>query len=245
MHAFTVLKQKGLGSALTKGPFHHDLVEAIYHVKNLKDLRSCQPEELVSYAHQLIDEHASSGALDQMDALPLDKQDEVKHQTILWNHDVLHYIVLDQAIKQGGGQNSKYAIEVLELLQGLHQEWPPAVCDFVCEHCWLVNFAGQRNSFLPIDMAQEHNIKNIKVTYRSEGPNIQWEYFKKLHSAIHLICELGKHMEQEFNTQTCRKHHSTPSCKLKDSKRDKVQEIITKGLEKLHTGQTLQHWNFG
>ncbi|KAL4065142.1 hypothetical protein J3A83DRAFT_4360456 [Scleroderma citrinum] len=220
MHAFTVLKQK------------------------------------VSYTHQLIDEHASSGVLDQMDALPLDKQDGVKHQTILWNHDVLHYI------------NSKCAIEVLELLQGLHWEWSLAVCDFVCEHCWLVNFAGQRNSFLPIDMTQEHNIKDIKVTYRSEGSNIQWEYFKKLHPVICLICELGKHMEQEFNTQTCRKHHSTPSkdadvkllksayqssnthsylpdCKLKGSKRDKVQDIVTKGLEKLHTGQTLWHWNFG
>ncbi|KAL4075287.1 hypothetical protein V8B97DRAFT_2022281 [Scleroderma yunnanense] len=232
MHAFTVLKQKGLGSALTKGPFHHDLVEAIDHV-NLEDLRSCQSEELVSYAHQLIDEHASSGVLDQMDALPLDKQDEVKHQTILWNHDVLHYIVLDQAIKQG--DNSKCAIEVLELLQGLHWEWSLAV--------WY-------------------------VTYRSEGSNIQWEYFKKLHPVICLICELGKHIEQEFNTQTCRKHHSTPSkdadvkllksayqssnthsylpdCKLKGSKRDKVQDIVTKGLEKLHTGQTLWHWNFG
>ena len=26
-----------------------------------------------------------------------------------------------------GGGNSKYATEVLELLQGLHREWPPAV----------------------------------------------------------------------------------------------------------------------
>ena len=26
-----------------------------------------------------------------------------------------------------GGGNQKYAIEVLELLQGLHKEWPPTV----------------------------------------------------------------------------------------------------------------------
>lgn len=31
------------------------------------------------------------------------------------------------------------------------------------EHCWLVNFAGKQDSFLPIDMAQEHNIKDIKA----------------------------------------------------------------------------------
>lgn len=75
-------------------------------------------------------------------------------------------------------------------------------------------------------------------------------------------------MEQEFNTQTHGKHHNTPSKdadikllesayqasdthryipgrKLKGSKRDRVQDTVTKGLEKLHTGQTLQRWQFG
>ena len=159
MQAFTLLKRKGLGNCATKGPFHHDLVKALYHVaeahiridwlmvtkaKCLGDLRSCQPDKLLEYAHTLIDEHASSNAVNRMDVLPVDRQDEVQWQTILWNRDVLHYIVLDHAIKQGdvglmedmlptllfrftGGGNLKYAIEVLELLQGLHQEWPPAV----------------------------------------------------------------------------------------------------------------------
>ena len=62
----------------------------------------------------------------------------------MWNHDILQYIVLDQAIKHGdvglmedmlpqllfwfmGGRNSNYATEVLELLQGLHREWPAEV----------------------------------------------------------------------------------------------------------------------
>jgi len=45
---------------------------------------------------------------------------------------------------------------------------------FVREHCWLVNFAGKYNSFLPIDMAQEHNIKDIKVCHiSSAGPTNQ------------------------------------------------------------------------
>ena len=159
MQAFTLLKRKGLGNSATKGPFHHDLVEALYHVaeahvridwltvmkaKCLGELRSRSPDELLIYAHKLVNEHASSNAVDRMDALPVDRQDEVQRQTILWNRDVLHYITLDHAIKQGdvglmedmlptllfrftGGGNSKYATEVLELLQGLHREWPPAV----------------------------------------------------------------------------------------------------------------------
>ena len=159
MQAFTLLKRKGLGSSSTKGPFHHDLVEALYHVaeahiridwltvtkaKCLEELRSWPPAKLLEYAHKLVDEHASSDAANRMDSLPVDRQDEVQRQTILWNRDALHYITLDHAIKRGdvglmedmlptllfrftGGGNSKYATEVLELLQGLHREWPPAV----------------------------------------------------------------------------------------------------------------------
>ena len=52
----------------------------------------------------------------------------------------------------------------------------------------------------PVDKAQEINIKDIKVTYRSEGPNIKWPYLKKLHPAIHVIRALTLHIEEEFNT---------------------------------------------
>ena len=159
MQAFILLKRKGLGSSATKGPFHHDLVEALYHVAEahvridwltvtkatcLEELRSWPPAKLLEYAHKLVDEHASSDAVNRMDTLPVDRQDEVQRQTILWNRDALHYITLDHAIKSGdvglmedmlptllfrftGGGNLKYATEVLELLQGLHREWPLAV----------------------------------------------------------------------------------------------------------------------
>lgn len=73
----------------------------------------------------------------------------IKQQTIMWNCDVLQYIVLNNAIKQGdiglmedmlphllfhfiGGRNSNYTHEILELLQSLHREWPPEV--------WLVEY---------------------------------------------------------------------------------------------------------
>ena len=80
------------------------------------------------------------------------EHDEIREQTVMWLHDVLHYIVLDCAIKYGdvglienflplllyrfvGGQNSKYAIEVLELLQGLHKEWPATVRSVISVPC--------------------------------------------------------------------------------------------------------------
>jgi hypothetical protein len=154
--AFDVLEKKGLGSISTKGPFYHDLNETLYTVaaahlredwlliskaKSLEDLRRQSPEVLVALAEQIVQEHASSSALEHIDARPENQRDEVKRQTIMWNRDILQYIVLDQAVKHGdvglmedslpqllfrfiGGKNSNYSIEVLELLQGLHREWP-------------------------------------------------------------------------------------------------------------------------
>ena len=74
--------------------------------------------------------------------------------------------------------------------------------DFVRDHCWLINTTGKLDMFCPVDKGQEHNIKDIKVTHRSEGPNIDWAYLKKLHPAIHVIWTLTLHMEQEFGTLT-------------------------------------------
>jgi len=68
-HAFTLLDRKGLTKVLTKGPFHHDLEEALYHVSEahfwedwlqigrvmkLEDLRKKKPEELHTLAKRIV-----------------------------------------------------------------------------------------------------------------------------------------------------------------------------------------------
>jgi hypothetical protein len=55
-------------------------------------------------------------------------------------------------------------------------------------------------TWLAIDLVQEHNIKDIKVTYHSEGPKIKWEYLKKLHPVIPVIREITHHMEVQIST---------------------------------------------
>jgi len=158
-HAFQLLEKKGLTKALTKGPFHHDLEEAIYEVaeahirldwlkisgsEKLSDLRKFNPEELHQLAVQLVRKRASSAALDEMRMKPENKRDEELVNVIMWNRDVLQYIVLDEAMRSGdvglmegmlphlfirftGGGNGNYANEVLELLQGIHREWPAEI----------------------------------------------------------------------------------------------------------------------
>lgn len=136
--------------------------------------------------------------------------------------------------------------------------------DFVRHHCWLVNTTGKPSAFCGVDECQEHNIKDIKVTYRSEGPNIDWRYLKVLHPAIHVIRAVADHVENEFGTYTRGKKHTVPT-KERDikilqgayhqaghhtftrgrkieKKEDKASDFMKLGYEKLHDGKALARW---
>nr|VWO98011.1 Type 1 capsular polysaccharide biosynthesis protein J (CapJ) [Ganoderma boninense] len=148
---------------------------------SLKDLRGQSPEDLKALAEKLVLEHASTDAMTTLKHNSgAGERDDLRLQTTMFLRDVLLYVVLDRAIKYGdvglmegilphtllrfaGGQNSNYTIECLELLQGLHKEWPPEVCEFVRKHCWLVNTTGRRDGHTPVDRVQEARIKDIKV----------------------------------------------------------------------------------
>lgn len=155
--AFDVLERKGLQSSHTQGPFFHDLSECLHiiadaqlrevwleagKVKSLADLRTKTPEELHALAEQIISHHASSEALARLKQRNI--SDDIKSQSIMFLRDVIPFILLRAAVRTGdvgimedmiplmlyrfiGGRNSNYAGEMLELLQGLHREWPPEV----------------------------------------------------------------------------------------------------------------------
>lgn len=103
-------------------------------------LRSKSPEELKRYAERIILEYASTAALEELSRQLPSKRDELREQVVQFNRDLLEYLELDDAIKQGhvsrmedllpsllyrfqGGNNKLYIIEVTELLQKLHKEW--------------------------------------------------------------------------------------------------------------------------
>ena len=108
------------------------------------------------------------------------------------------------------------------------------------------------------------NIKDIKVTYRSEGPNIKWEFLKKLHPAIHAIRSVSKHIKKEFGTDTRGTKHTKPKRVLDvkklhqsyhaaghhnssvgrkiDRPGDKAKDYTLTGGLKLGTGQVISRW---
>jgi hypothetical protein len=110
-------------------------------VESLKELNKLTPEQLEAMAIKIVHEYASVRAQNSISSKPGDERDDVLTQAILWNKDILDYLTLNDAISSGdvgtihdilprllfrfvGGTNSKYALEVLELIQGLHREWP-------------------------------------------------------------------------------------------------------------------------
>ncbi|KAN0091041.1 hypothetical protein V8E55_004607 [Tylopilus felleus] len=165
MHAFTLLERKGLQSVKTAGPFYQNLHDAIVcvaeahfracwkvvrKVDQLSDLQTKSPEELYALAMQIVQSLAASSSIEDIDLLPEDQQDKELQNTILWN--LMEQSLPHLAFRFVGGGNSKYTIEVLELLQELLHEWPPEVCDFVRCRCWLVNMTGQ-----PLDLLKSHS----------------------------------------------------------------------------------------
>ncbi|KAI0695834.1 hypothetical protein BC835DRAFT_1345302 [Cytidiella melzeri] len=241
-HGFELLRRKGLHSPSVKGPFHHGMQEALWHiaearfrdlwcvvakVTKLSDLRSLLPNQLHDLAARIVDNYASTAALQLQKQLPVEEQDDVLMQGILFCRDLLNYIELDDSMKTGdvgrmedllprllfrfnGGSSSNYAIELLELLQGLQHEWPPELRSFILRYCWLANTTGQEGRFLAFDMLQEHNIRDIKHTFAVHGPFSTWEYIKKLSASIPAQRRIKDHVKAEFNHFRRGKSHTTP-----------------------------------
>ncbi|KAF8316197.1 hypothetical protein F5887DRAFT_1066774 [Amanita rubescens] len=299
-HAFDLLHKKKMSSPATKGPFWNDLDEALRHVSEahfracwleltgaskLDELKKESPQQLRAYAIEILDRYASMAALDGLrERMPSDKPDLVQENCIMWNINILTYLELTAAIKQGdvgrmedmlpiilfrfaGGGNFKYTVEILELLQGLRSEWPREVRDLVRNHCWLVNREGRRNSFVAVDQAQEQNIKDIKVTYRSFGPGASWSYLQTVSPAIPTLRAVQRHFERQFGTltrgtkhgevskdedvktltdhyQAARLYSDQPGRIPKGGSGDlkSVTDYVTAGADALENGDTVAKW---
>ncbi|KAI0069875.1 hypothetical protein K474DRAFT_1713831 [Panus rudis PR-1116 ss-1] len=228
-HAFGLLNHYDLLKTSTQGAFHEkferlmgQVLEAhiralwcvVGGVDKVDDLLAKSPQELRSLAESIADQYASTYC---MQDFPPDTEDEVKAQTHMLIRDLLRYFVVKEGIRRGdvglmeaslpcmlfrfvGGQNAHYAVEFLETLQGLYREWPSEVRAFVTDHCWVLNLSGKRDRHTAADRIMEAGIKKAKVVNKPKGPNIDWEYLKKLHPVLPVIDHVSEHMEDMFGT---------------------------------------------
>ncbi|KAF8237484.1 hypothetical protein L208DRAFT_1421552 [Tricholoma matsutake] len=260
VHAFDLLKCKGLQSPTAH---FHDLWGIIGEVDKLADLCSCTPEQLHVLAVKIVDNHASMAALQKMAAKKL-RKDKLLYQSTQMACDLLDYVNFDVAIKTGdvgylqdllphllfwfiGGKNKNYAIEILELLQGLHREWPPDLRNYIIKYCWLANMTGRQDGFLPIDLLQEHNVRNIKYTFAAKGPYVDWDYIGKidlnhfLHGKSHSLPEKDEDITRLCMSYRASKIHSNHSRQKLDSK-DRVVDTMSIGTESGKLLKAISKW---
>ncbi|EJF60635.1 hypothetical protein DICSQDRAFT_62442 [Dichomitus squalens LYAD-421 SS1] len=221
-------------------------------VDDLAALTEITPERLISLSDEIFHAHASREAIHRLDTLTNRKRDEVKQQMVMFATDLLPYFDLREAMQIGdvgrmedllptllfrfaGGSNPKYTIEILELIQRLRCEWPQEFRDYIRRYCWLVNFTGKRNGFLAVDMAQEHNIKDIKVTWRSFGPGATFPYIQKISPAITTLRAVKANVASQFSSVIGRgTHHGRPS------KEEDIDRLI-----KMYRTSKLHSWEDG
>ncbi|KAH9923719.1 uncharacterized protein BXZ73DRAFT_91408 [Epithele typhae] len=235
---FELLARKGLMKADTKGHIGEAHFQALWcevgQVDSLTELKQLSPDELLTMLDKLHSENVTRGALEKF---RMEDRDMVKEQMIMFGMDTLPYFDLREAIREGdvgrmedllpilltrfaGGHNHKYVIEVLELLQKLHREWPAPFRDYVKHHCWLINRSGKRNGFLP----------------RSFGPGANFEYIQKVSPAIPLLRAVKAHIRDQFSTIQARgTRHGTPSKEADVQKL--VKMYITSGLHNHEPGR--------
>ncbi|KAL0956796.1 hypothetical protein HGRIS_002915 [Hohenbuehelia grisea] len=201
-------------------------------VTTLAELKSRNATELQTMAGTIVTEHASRAALIKHAKLPENQQDEVWKQSTMWNMDVLAYIELRAAIRAGdvgrmedllptlvlrfaGGGNSKYTIELLELIRGLRTEWTEDIKAYVKRNCWLFTRSGKPGSFLSFDLGQEENICDIKVVsikaesqdtyqyvqvnYSSLGPGANMQYLSDILPAIPTLRKVKDSVNSQFS----------------------------------------------
>ncbi|KAI0087265.1 hypothetical protein BDY19DRAFT_893365 [Irpex rosettiformis] len=242
-HAFLNMNRKGLDRTTVQGNFHYGFREGVKHTmearfrdiwlvvsgaKDFSDLAKRTPEELDVLARKILDEFASTSALEALKELPPAKADERLEHSVQFCRDLLDYLDFDDAIKTGdvgrielllprllfrfhGSGSHNYSHEILELMQCLWREWPPELSQFVMRFCWLANTTGHENGFLAFDMLQEHNVRDLKVIFAVHGPYASWDYIKRISASIPTQWKLKDHIEREFNHFRCGKSHTTPS----------------------------------
>ncbi|KDN33917.1 hypothetical protein RSAG8_12993, partial [Rhizoctonia solani AG-8 WAC10335] len=76
-----------------------------------------------------------------------------------------------------GANKSKYATELLELACGFIFEFPEALQTAI-KNNWLCNFSGLNGCWLPMDLMQEHHIRELKDKAQRRDTDFESPFFQ-------------------------------------------------------------------
>ncbi|KAK1220264.1 hypothetical protein PQX77_017000 [Marasmius sp. AFHP31] len=116
------------------------------------------------------------------------------------------------AFSYRGNGRTKYAYEMLHLLHNITHVWPKPLrqvfmiqsltklysfflssSDVVLNN-WLLNLQGKEDSFVEVDLVQEHLNFWIKRVYKAHGSNSTWEWLSMICPCISTLRKLANNM---------------------------------------------------
>ncbi|KAJ7831764.1 hypothetical protein B0H14DRAFT_3713137 [Mycena olivaceomarginata] len=135
------------------------------------------------------------------------KGDMVFENAVLFFRDALLTREFSDAIKAGdsgrvliilrlwaftyrGNGRSKYAHEMLHLLHNLTCVWTKELRNIVLQN-WLANPQGKLNSFVEIDLVQEHLNFWIKKIYKADGDGHSWDWLALISPCVDILRQLA------------------------------------------------------
>lgn len=78
-----------------------------------------------------------------------------------------------------GAKASKYSTELLELACGFLYEFPPTIQTTI-KNNWLCNFSGYPGCWLPMDLMQEHHIRELKEKSQRRDQDFEGRFFQQV-----------------------------------------------------------------
>jgi len=108
--------------------------------------------------------------------------------------------------------------EMLTLIHNLQNVWHAKLRKVVMQN-WLVNPTGKPNSFVEVDLVQEHLNFWIKKIYKADGNAHSWEWLGIVSPCIDVLRRLAKGINDDLGTHQGAKH------KIPDLDRD-IEALI-------------------
>ncbi|KAG9092766.1 hypothetical protein FS749_015457 [Ceratobasidium sp. UAMH 11750] len=214
--------------------------------------------QLVADATEVFDRYADVRVVEQLrNARALAKPEEsagdmVYENAILFMREGLNVRELTTSTKRGdsgrilnickvfalsfrGSGRLKYANEMLTLIHHATTVWPAALRNLVLKN-WLLNPTGCPNSFVPLDLVQEHGNLWIKTVYSAQGSNASWSWLSVISPCVEALRALARDLNNTLGSYMGRKHTS-PDISMDIQKI--IESLDRHGVYRIQPGRTL------
>ncbi|KAI0075724.1 hypothetical protein K474DRAFT_1599390, partial [Panus rudis PR-1116 ss-1] len=179
--------------------------------------------------------------------------DMVFENAVLFNRDALQLLAFTTVIREGDSgmiiimlklyalayramRRPRYSLESMTQLHNLLRIWPKALRDIIMQN-WVINPTGKPNSFVPVDLVQEHFIFWIKIIYSAQGSNASPEWLEKISPCIGILRELATQLNEALGSKQGNKHQ-TPE--LDNDIRELVKSLRMHKVYVIERGRTIE-----